>query len=454
MTKRVTIHWFQRDLRLSDNPALLAATQDATVVPVYGLIDEWAPIPTGAASRVWLHHSLKQLSDQLGGHLSILTSMSDWDALIRQHSVTAVYWNAVPGIDYQPVHEHLAALGVDCHGYSDGCLWEPGSVVKSDGQPYKVFTPYYRRCIETPPTQPVPMAKPSVVSVGLGDTSALLPALDWASTITATWQPGERGAVARLAEFLDTIQNYADGRNTPSEPHVSRLSPHLAFGEVSPRVIWYAVAERGIDPTQDAFCRQLVWREFAHYLLRDYPMLYTENLNKRFDAFPWRDHGPLLQAWQQGKTGYPIVDAGMRELWQTGTMHNRVRMIVGSFLVKNLLIHWRRGFEWFWDCLFDANVANNSFGWQWIAGSGADAAPYFRIFNPILQGKKFDADGHYTRRYVPELSAMPNRYLFNPWEAPKSVLDQAGITLGVHYPRPVVSVDHSRREALAAFGSL
>jgi len=454
MTKRVTIHWFQRDLRLSDNPALLAATQDATVVPVYGLIDEWAPIPTGAASRVWLHHSLKQLSDQLGGHLSILTSMGDWDALIRQHSVTAVYWNAVPGIDYQPVHEHLAALGVDCHGYSDGCLWEPGSVVKSDGQPYKVFTPYYRRCIETPPTQPVPMAKPSVVSVGLGDTSALLPALDWASTITATWQPGERGAAVRLAEFLDTIQNYADGRNTPSEPHVSRLSPHLAFGEVSPRVIWYAVAERGIDPTQDAFCRQLVWREFAHYLLRDYPMLYTENLNKRFDAFPWRDHGPLLQAWQQGKTGYPIVDAGMRELWQTGTMHNRVRMIVGSFLVKNLLIHWRRGFEWFWDCLFDANVANNSFGWQWIAGSGADAAPYFRIFNPILQGKKFDADGHYTRRYVPELSAMPNRYLFNPWEAPKSVLDQAGITLGVHYPRPVVSVDHSRREALAAFGSL
>ena len=454
MTKRVTIHWFQRDLRLSDNPALLAATQDATVVPVYGLIDEWAPIPTGAASRVWLQHSLKQLSDQLGGHLSILTSMSDWDALIRQHSVTAVYWNAVPGIDYQPVHEHLAALGVDCHGYSDGCLWEPGSVVKSDGQPYKVFTPYYRRCIETPPTQPVPMAKPSVVPVGLGDTSALLPALDWASTITATWQPGEQGAAARLAEFLDTIQNYADGRNTPSEPHVSRLSPHLAFGEVSPRVIWYAVAERGIDPTQDAFCRQLVWREFAHYLLRDYPMLYTENLNKRFDAFPWRDHGPLLQAWQQGKTGYPIVDAGMRELWQTGTMHNRVRMIVGSFLVKNLLIHWRRGFEWFWDCLFDANVANNSFGWQWIAGSGADAAPYFRIFNPILQGKKFDADGHYTRRYVPELSAMPNRYLFNPWEAPKSVLDQAGITLGVHYPRPVVSVDHSRREALAAFGSL
>jgi len=454
MTKRVTIHWFQRDLRLSDNPALLAATQDATVVPVYGLIDEWAPIPTGAASRVWLHHSLKQLSDQLGGHLSILTSMSDWDALIRQHSVTAVYWNAVPGIDYQPVHEHLAALGVDCHGYSDGCLWEPGSVVKSDGQPYKVFTPYYRRCIETPPTQPVPMAKPSVVPVGLGDTSALLPALDWASTITATWQPGERGAVARLAEFLDTIQNYADGRNTPSEPHVSRLSPHLAFGELSPRVIWYAVAERGIDPTQDAFCRQLVWREFAHYLLRDYPMLYTENLNKRFDAFPWRDHGPLLQAWQQGKTGYPIVDAGMRELWQTGKMHNRVRRIVGSFLVKNLLIHWRRGFEWFWDCLFDANVANNSFGWQWIAGSGADAAPYFRIFNPILQGKKFDADGHYTRRYVPELSAMPNRYLFNPWEAPKSVLDQAGITLGVHYPRPVVSVDHSRREALAAFGSL
>jgi deoxyribodipyrimidine photo-lyase len=212
MTARVTIHWFQRDLRLSDNPALLAAAQDAAVVPVYGLIDEWAPIPTGAASRVWLYHSLKQLSDQLGGHLSILTSMGDWDALIRQHSVTAVYWNAVPGIDYQPVHEHLAALGVDCHGYSDTLLWEPGSVVKSDGQPYKVFTPYYRRCIETSPSQPVSIAKPSVVPVGLGDTSALLPTLDWASRITATWQPGERGAATRLAEFLEAIQNYADGR--------------------------------------------------------------------------------------------------------------------------------------------------------------------------------------------------------------------------------------------------
>tara|TARA_Y100000385_G_scaffold280912_1_gene332800 strand:+ start:1078 stop:2442 length:1365 start_codon:yes stop_codon:yes gene_type:complete len=450
------IHWFQRDLRLTDNQALAAAKQRGAVLPVYGLIDAWQPVPTGSASRVWLHHSLMQLANQLGGNLSILTTMDDWADLMRRYAVTAVYWNAVPGVDYQPVHEYLTALGVQCYGYTEGLLWEPGSVVKPDGQPYKVFTPYYRRCIGTAPNRPIASVHPSVVGCGLGNIAGLdlVPQLDWPARVIQQWHPGERGATERLAGFLSNIQSYSEGRNTPSEPHVSRLSPHLAFGEISPRTIWHAVADHGLDPTQDAFCRQLVWREFSHYLLRDFPTFYKENLNKRFDRFPWRDTDPMLAAWQSGRTGYPIVDAGMRELWQTGTMHNRVRMIVGSFLVKNLRIHWRRGFEWFWDCLLDANTANNSFGWQWIAGSGADAAPYFRIFNPILQGKKFDTNGQYTRQYVPELAAMPDRYLFDPWEAPKSVLDQAGVTLGVHYPRPIVSISDSRQLALAAFASI
>ena len=272
------------------------------------------------------------------------------------------------------------------------------------------------------------------------------------------WQIGEAAAVTRLYDFVDGgLNGYKDGRNFPARPHTSRLSPHLHWGEISPNMAWYAAIEKrdqaGFDNDIDVFLSELGWREFSHSLLYHFPHLPRQNLQSKFDSFPWQSDDNNLRAWQQGKTGYPIVDAGMRELWETGYMHNRVRMIVGSFLVKNLLLHWHHGEAWFWDCLVDADLANNSAGWQWIAGCGADAAPYFRVFNPITQGTKFDADGSYTRRFVPELAALPNKYLFSPWDAPALELQAAGITLGNEYPKPVVDVKQSREAALAAFAT-
>ena len=477
MTNPCIVHWFRQDLRLADNPGLAHAAANGAVLPVYILDDDNAAAhKMGGASRWWLHQSLNALNHALDGRLVILAGDAAQllPALARDCGATMVTWNRA----YEPwridrdsrIKATLTESGIAADSFNASLLWEPWRVLKDDGTPYRVFTPFYRRgCLKAlPPRQPLPLPSPLDLVRDAGcpqgqgaiDNLGLLPDLHWINGLDESWAVGESAAKDRLSAFLDEgLAGYKQGRNFPARRHVSRLSPYLHWGEISPNTVWYAVRDQidiGACPESDGdhFLSELGWREFSHSLLYHFPDLPSKNLQPRFDHFDWRDDPVALARWQQGMTGYPIVDAAMRELWQTGTMHNRVRMIVGSFLVKNLLIHWRRGFEWFWDCLFDANLANNSFGWQWIAGSGADAAPYFRIFNPILQGKKFDADGHYTRRYVPELSAMPNRYLFNPWEAPKSVLGQAGITLGVHYPRPVVSVDHSRREALAAFGSL
>ena len=267
------------------------------------------------------------------------------------------------------------------------------------------------------------------------------------------WQIGENGANQQLQKFLKGgLENYGEGRNFPAKKNVSRLSPHLHFGEISPNQVWYASKDQEAVPEQ--FLSELGWREFSHHLLYQFPDLPTTNLQGKFDHFPWGNNPDYLKAWQQGKTGVPIVDAGMRELWETGYMHNRVRMIVASFLVKNLLVHWHLGAEWFWDCLLDADLANNSASWQWVAGCGADAAPYFRIFNPVTQGQKFDPEGEYTRRYVPELARLPGNYLFNPWEAPLSVLRDAGVSLGNSYPHPIVDLKSSRGSALAAFATL
>lgn len=270
------------------------------------------------------------------------------------------------------------------------------------------------------------------------------------------WTPGEQGAKQRLQAFLETgIRDYKTGRNRPDQEFVSRLSPHLHFGEISPHQVRHAVKSLDDNPENSAdishFLSELGWREFSYYLLYHWPKLPRENLQTTFDRFPWREDMESLTRWQRGQTGYPIVDAGMRELWRTGYIHNRVRMIVASFLVKNLLLHWHHGADWFWDTLVDADLANNSAGWQWVAGCGADAAPYFRIFNPVTQGQKFDPDGRYVRRYVPELDALPARFIHNPWDAPASLLKQAGITLGESYPYPTVDLKASRERALAAF---
>ena len=269
------------------------------------------------------------------------------------------------------------------------------------------------------------------------------------------WNIGELGANNRLTEFLNNgVENYKEGRNIPSKPFVSRLSPHLHFGEISPNQAWHAAKKKGDDTNIDHFCSELGWREFSYTQLYFNPELPKKNLQSKFDLFPWDKDEKKLIAWQKGQTGIPMVDAGMRELWLTGAMHNRVRMVVGSFLVKNLLLHWHHGERWFWDCLVDADLASNSASWQWIAGCGADAAPYFRIFNPVTQGQKFDSDGEYIRKYIPEISELPNKYLFNPWEAPQEELDRAGVVIGKDYPKPIIDLKLSRQNALEAFKSL
>ena len=296
--------------------------------------------------------------------------------------------------------------------------------------------------------------KDSTSSLGIDDLN-LLPKVPWDKKIFSSWGIGERSAHKNLTEFLTKgIKYYKKGRDDPSGLNVSKLSPYLHFGEISPRQIWKSVNQIPSDVNADHFCSELGWREFSYSQLYFNPQLPQENLQTKFDRFPWKNDEGKLSAWQKGLTGIPMVDAGMRELWQTGYMHNRVRMITGSFLVKNLLLHWHYGRDWFWDCLVDADLANNSAGWQWIAGCGADAAPYFRIFNPITQGQKFDSEGKYVRRFVPELANLPTKYLFNPWEAPTEILEAANVIIGGNYPEPIVDLKTSRLEALEAFNSL
>ncbi|WP_204113089.1 cryptochrome/photolyase family protein [Shimia biformata] len=456
------IHWFRQDLRLADNPALCAAARAGSVLPVYILDDQnagdWA---MGAASRVWLHHSLCRLNESLSGNLRLFRG--DPEILIpqiaRDNNATAVFWTRA----YEPwrmardaaLKADLKTKGLRVESHNGALLWEPFDVKKPDGSPYRVFSPFFRKGCRAAGEPRAPLAAPLLDLVPIGtdpNRLDLLPGQSWAADVTGDWQPGEAGARDRLDRFLeDGLAGYKEGRNFPAQKNVSRLSPHLHFGEISPNQVWHAARLRIEGRDLDHFLSELGWREFSHSLLFHNPDLPSENLLKTFDHFPWRDDPQSLRLWQRGQTGIPIVDAGMRELWQTGYMHNRVRMIVGSFLVKNLLIDWRHGQRWFWDTLFDADLANNAASWQWIAGSGADAAPYFRIFNPVTQGQKFDPNGDYTRHFVPEIAALPDKYLFNPWEAPDSILSAAGIRLGECYPHPIVDLKASRIRALDAY---
>lgn len=469
MKKEFVIHWFRQDLRLSDNPALTEAAQRGTVLPVY-IIDDVNPgkHALGSASRWWLHHSLKDLDKALKGTLSVYSGNPEEILLkiIKNNNVIAIFWNRC----YEPwriardkqIKKVLQENNIDVHSYNGSLLWEPWETLKDDNTPYKVFTPYYRRgCVKAAPPRK-PLSKPKNIKLqkdkknkNLIDDLGLLPSIPWDKQLEPHWNIGEKAAQKRLEQFVEQgLDNYKDGRNFPAKEHVSRLSPYLHFGEISPNQVWYFAKNNGQGNDLDHFLSELGWREFSHSLLYHFPKLPSKNLQPKFDKFPWQKNKKSLECWQKGQTGYPIVDAGMRELWQTGYIHNRVRMIVGSFLVKNLLLHWHHGERWFWDCLVDADLANNSASWQWIAGCGADAAPYFRVFNPILQGKKFDAAGEYTRHYVPELNAIPDKYLFSPWEAPEEVLKEAGIILGKTYPEPIVDAKHSRERALDAFSTL
>lgn len=465
--------WFRQDLRIRDNPALLAAHQTGhPIVPLFILDEEncgeWK---LGGASRWWLHESLKALNEALKGQLCFKAGSAQKILvdLLEGAGAEAIYWNR----SYEPwrissdahIQEILQTKGIEVHTFNGALLFEPQTALKSDGTPYKVFTPFYQKgCLgnSNEPRRPSKAPKDLRLSthrgVALIDLK-LLPAVPWHKKFMNHWRPGETGAQARLKAFLKNgLKQYKEGRNYPSGNNVSRLSPHLHFGEISPNEVWYAAKQRmgteGWRKDGETFLSELGWREFSHSLLFHFPDLPRKNLQKKFNKFPWRKDQKSLKRWQQGQTGYPIVDAGMRELWETGYMHNRVRMIVGSFLVKNLMLHWHLGEDWFWDTLVDADLANNSASWQWIAGCGADAAPYFRIFNPVTQGKKFDQTGEYVRRFIPELKKMPVKYLHNPWEAPEKVLVEAGVQLGENYPLPIVTLGDSRERALKAFSEL
>lgn len=472
MSDAPVIVWFRQDLRLCDNPALHAACKTgAPIIPVYILDDKnAAPWKMGGASRVWLHHSLGALNTSLSGHLQIECGDAEkiLPALIKKTGAKAVYWNRC----YEPwriardkkIKTDLEESGIAVESFNGALLWEPWEIKKADGTPYKVFTPFFRRgCMGAlAPRKPLPAPKkityadaPKGTSI---DALKLRPTKPrWDTGMIAHWTIGEKGAQERLKDFLDDgLRGYKDGRNVPSQDNVSRLSPHLHFGEISPNTAWYAAKEYGVahhaETDMDTFLSELGWREFSYSLLYYTPTIVWDNLNPRFNDFPWTAReNKDVNAWQRGMTGYPIVDAGMRELWQTGYMHNRVRMIVGSFLVKNMLTHWRQGAVWFWDTLFDADLANNSASWQWVAGCGADAAPYFRIFNPITQGERFDPGGDYVRQYVPEIAALPDKYIHKPWEAPPLILQQAGIKLGTTYPAPLMDHGKARARALEAF---
>lgn len=465
----LAIFWFRQDLRLADNPGLSAAAANHQVLPLYIVDDNNAgPYCAGAASRWWLHHCLQALNRSLDGKLDVYTG--DPESILRRlvevHNITAVYWNRC----YEPwrvardknIKSTLRQMDISVESFNGSLLWEPWQVRKKDDTPYRVFTPFYRkRCLTVAPPR-APLAAPANLRLANSDLAAerfdalgLLPDIRWDKGLLNHWEIGEQAAAMRLNTFLDNdISGYKEGRNFPAKTSVSRLSPSLHFGELSPNQAWFAAHAQGDNSDIDHFCNELAWREFSYSLLFHFPDLANKNLQAKFDAFPWQNDDDALKAWQDGQTGYPIVDAGMRELWRTGYMHNRVRMIAGSFLVKNLLIDWRAGERWFWDCLADADLANNSASWQWIAGCGADAAPYFRIFNPTTQGQKFDPDGVYIRRYVPELADLPTKYLFDPSNAPAAVLAAANISLGEDYPAPIVDLKESRERALNAFRSL
>lgn len=470
-----SIVWFRRDLRLADHRALTAAAAGGgRVVAVYvHAPEEEAPWPPGGASRWWLHQSLAALDASLrerGGQLVIRRgpSLEALLALARASGARAVHWQR----GYEPatiardsaVKAALREAGLEAHSHPGALFFEPWNVKNGSGEPFRVFTPFWRsmsaRLGECPPPLPPPPALPGVEvpSLALAELG-LLPKIRWDAGFARHFTPGEAGAHARLQAFLaEDAAGYAEQRDRPDLPATSRLSPHLHFGELTPGQILAAaqpiLEQAGERRGTESFLREVGWREFGHHLLYAFPHTPERPLDARFEAFAWREDPALLQAWQQGRTGVPLVDAGMRELWHTGWMHNRVRMVVASFLVKNLQQPWLAGARWFHDTLVDADLASNTLGWQWTAGCGADAAPFYRIFSPLLQAERFDPSRAYLRRWIPELARLPDAWLHRPWEAPEAILDEAGVRLGATYPLPVVDLAGSRARALEAWQAL
>ncbi|MEM8813053.1 MAG: deoxyribodipyrimidine photo-lyase [Pseudomonadota bacterium] len=467
--------WFRRDLRLEDNPALtFAARTGRPVLPVYVFEDASELRPDGGAARWWLNHSLRALTETLKSRGLTLcirrgTAGAVLNDLVPETGAGSIVWNrrydaAEIAVDTD-VKAQFKDAGVEVRSFNAHLLVEPWDMQTKSGGPFRVFTPFWRALSARDDISgPYPIPETLTPFEGSVDSLkveelGLLPALDWADAFSDLWEPGEAGAAKRLEAFLKSaVSTYSDRRDLPGKSGTSRLSPHLRFGEISPRTIWHrthrAKGSNGSAASAETFLSEIAWREFSYHLLYYNPDLATKNYAPSFDAFPWAGDQMHLQAWQRGLTGYPIVDAGMRELWRYGWMHNRVRMITASFLTKHLLIDWRQGEDWFWDTLVDADPASNAASWQWVSGSGADAAPYFRIFNPILQGEKFDPEGTYVRAHVPELAMLDRKWLHKPWEAPASALEAAGVRLGDTYPHPIVDHRSARQAALDAYQSM
>ena len=459
--------WFRNDLRLADNPALRWAAQTGRpVIPVF-VRDETTGRPIGWASRWWLHGSLRALAgslEALGSRLVLRrgAAASVIEGLARETGAAAVCWNRryEPGLFEldRAIEDRLRRLALAPRTSSAALLFEPTAIRTRNGSPYRVFAPFWRRCLAQGFRRPLPapaaLTSPSTwpASEPLDGWRLRRPCPGRPSDLGVRWQPGEASACSRLEDFVRAgVTAYGSQRDRPGTPGTSRLSPHLHFGEIGPSQIAERLLRDGRLSTAHPYLRELGWREFSHHLLFHHPDLGDANLRSNFDRMPWRDSPADLQRWQQGLTGYPLVDAGMHELLATGWMHNRVRMVAASFLTKHLLIDWRLGAAWFWQMLVDADWANNSAGWQWVAGTGTDAAPYVRIFNPVAQSRRFDPAGDYLRAWLPQLARLPDRYIHAPWTASRSILAQAGIRLGATYPHPIIDHAVARRRALTVY---
>ncbi len=473
MSSSPTILWFRQDLRLADNLALQWAAARGSVIALYILEeDSDDPWPIGGAGRWWLNHALVDLQKglkQIGVNLTLRRGdpLKVLRALSEQSGAKAVTW----GRCYEPhaiardkkIKAALEDEGLEVVSHNNALLFEPWEIKTGSGTPFKIYTPFSRACFAAVSQVPQPVVVPKKIEGVEGlesdDLSSwqLLPARpDWATGMRTFWQTTEQGAHKQLEQFIGHhLQQYKTGRDRPDQTSTSRLSPYLHWGQISPRQIWAAVQfalakQPALGNNAEVYLKEILWREFSYHLLYHLPKLPEAPINQNFIEFPWRQDSVGLRAWQKGLTGYPIVDAGMRQLWQTGWMHNRVRMIVASFLIKDLLVPWQEGERWFWDTLVDADLASNAASWQWVAGCGADAAPYFRIFNPTLQGQKFDPDGAYVRQYVPELGNLESAFIHEPWRAPVELLAKAGVVLGQNYPKPIVDHGMARARALEA----
>ncbi|MGM0753294.1 MAG: cryptochrome/photolyase family protein [Bacillota bacterium] len=457
----------RQDLRLHDHPALYKASQEGKVIPLYILDEETSQFPTGEAKKWWLHQNLEAFQTSLqsiNGRLwmdkgKVESVLRQW---VKKTGAQAVYWNRVydPQVyerDLKLAHS-LSSQGIEVQTFEGTLLLPPWEIKKDDDTPYKVYSAFYRSIRKEEIPKPVPSVNElKVPALDQGKSLnelGLLPPIPWFRVMSSIWEPGEKAAIKRFNAFMGkSLDDYSEGRDFPAEGHHSTLSPYLALGIISVRSMYHTLLEKE-DRLIEPFIKQLIWRDFSYSVLLHFPKSPTHPLNGKFENFPWQQEKDHWERWTKGETGYPIVDAGMRELWATGFMHNRVRMIVASFLTKHLLIPWQKGARWFLETLIDADLANNSMGWQWVAGSGVDPAPYFRIFNPTLQSEKFDGEGAYIRMWVPELRDVPSRYIHMPSDAPEHILEHAGVVLGEDYPYPIVDHKAARKRALERYDQI